>query len=126
MINLKNWIKENNGYISNLIDNNKTIEDIKKDELLIKIPENLVLNVSKFWKIPNIYKWISIDKSHFLDSDINKLLVLLIYEKHLGTKSFYYPYISNLPLLKDFKDYALLNINDGDIETWKDISFFFL
>lgn len=125
MTNLKDWIKQNDGYISNLINDNKIIENIKKDDLLIKIPEKLILNVSKFWKIPNIYKWISIDKNHFLDNDINKLLVLLIYEKHLGTKSFYYPYISNLPLLKNFKDYALLNINDSDIETWKDISFFF-
>ena len=119
------WINENDGYVSNSLDVNKAIKHIKNDELLIKIPEKLILNVSKFWEIPNIYKWISHDNDKFLDDDINKLVVLLIYEKHLGSKSFYYPYISSLPLLIDFKDYAICNITEDNMEMWKEVGFFF-
>ena len=125
---LKNWIIKNKGVISNNIHNNKVIDF--KNKYYLKIPDKIILNVNKYWDIPNIYKWnshyeLDEDDNIFLNDKINKMIILLIYEKTLGKKSFYYPYISTLPLLIDFKDYAICNITDENKEIWKELSFFF-
>ncbi len=126
---LKQWILQNGGYIHKnlkIINNNVSVtDDIKKNEILVKLPTSVILNQEKFENIPNIQQWYGQGLDDFLNDHINRLIIFLIYEKHLGRKSFYYPYISSLPLLKYFKKYPLCNITTDNLELWKELSLFF-
>ena len=127
----KKWITENGGYINDsltvdyyepggrrIIANKKIYEG----ELLIKIPDKILINESKFNSIPNINLWIEYEKSSFLDNNVNKIMILLIYFKSLSRNSFFYPYISSLPLLKDIKHLPLFKSTTENLQLWQKLS----
>jgi len=126
----KKWITDNGGYVNDslTVDYHKqgrriiANQKIHEGDLLIKMPDKILINEKKFNNIPNINLWIESDISPWLSNNINKTMILLIYLKSLGKNSFYYPYISSLPLLKDLKYLPLFKSNAENLRLWQKLS----
>lgn len=135
MNSLKEWFVKNGGYINDKLDINYknekysivTNDTIDENEKLVTIPKNLRFNVDRFDQINNINLWIEYSKTNtkiekFLNNDANKIIITLIYEKSIGTKSNFHLYMSSLPLLKNLQHIPLFNATTENLETWKYLS----
>ena len=128
---LKKWIRFCGGYISpnikvvrskigNIIQNSVyATKIIQSNEEILRIPKICKLDGELIYKIPNIEQWINIDKNSLIkNSFVLRIVIALIYQKSLGKKSFYYPYIKHLPKSTDFIEHPIYNYSEDMIEEW--------
>ena len=124
---LLQWIKSNNGFIHK---NLHIHSQIKKDhihrniyykkntslypnDIITKIPYNLVISIDTFNQIPGIENWEKLIDEH--SKLINKaycnhfkIIVALLHERDKKECSFYSPYINTLPKINSFDDHPIL------------------
>lgn len=101
MIFLKSWLSQNSFSSSNLIPTNfpitgrglKTLKDIKKNEILIQLPIQMLITTSTMSECDIKVLFL---KNHSYNAQYI-LSIFLIYEEHLETSSKWYPYINSLP-----------------------------
>ena len=132
---LANWIRKNDGFISpsikvvtSNVDNITsrsiyTIKDIDENESLMRIPLKCKIHSDVIYDIPNIDKWIENDSQNMIKTQtFYRIVISLVYQKSLGKKSFYYPYIRTLPKSSDLKNHVIFNNTPENMSDWKKCS----
>ena len=132
---LRKWIESHNGYvcpnikvvrskIDDRIQNSVYATDIiPSNTEILRIPKICKLGGELVYQIPNIEQWINIDKDDVIKNNFHfKIVIALIYQKSLGKKSFYYPYIKHLPKSTDFIEHPIYNYSEDMIEEWTNCS----
>ncbi len=132
---MTNWIRKNNGFISpsiKVVSSNidgitsrsiYTIKDIGEKESLIRIPLKCKIHPDLVYDIPNIDKWIQNDSKNMIKTQLfYRMVISLVYQKSLGKKSFYYPYIRTLPKSTDLKNHVIFNNASKNLSDWKKCS----
>jgi len=112
--NLKNWITENGGTVSdkvllNTVNNVRGLystEKIEKDEVLCLLPKKCILNITEYDA--------TLDEFN-VNERFYKLCHLLATELYYDTDSFYYPYLKLLPSPEDLKSHPYLYYTLDDI-----------
>ena len=134
---LTSWIEQNGGFVNkNLFLKMEEVESrkertiyckekIQKNQKILEIPHELRINNHHFEKIPGIENWKKRDEHQIFEKGDVKCWLSLIYEKSLGQKSFFYPYLQSLPDLESFSEHPLCIFpqNKEPIQK-KNISFF--
>ena len=118
---MANWIRKNGGFVSpsvKVVSSNidgitsrsiYTIKDIKEKDSLMRIPLKCKIHPDLVYDIPNIDKWIQNDSKNMIKTQLfYRIVISLVYQKSLGKKSFYYPFIRTLPKSTDFKKLVIL------------------
>jgi len=132
---LRNWIVLNGGFVSpnikvvtskigNRIERSiYAIDTITENSELVRIPKVCRINGEFIYEIPGIEKWINIDEEELIKNNFYiKIIINLIYQKSLGKKSFFYPYIKYLPRNIDFEEHPIYNYSDDLIKEWNKCS----
>jgi len=132
---LANWIRKNDGFISpsirvvtSNVDNITsrsiyTIKDINGEESLMRIPLKCKIHSDLVYDIPNVDKWIQNDSQNMIKTQtFYRIVISLVYQKSLGKKSFYYPYIRTLPKSSDLKNHVIFNNTPENMNDWKKCS----
>jgi hypothetical protein len=123
---LKNWVTEHGGHVNPKIGIKTTgnagralyaTANIEKDEIVIKIPDDLSINKNKLNTIPNI------DPEKFIsyETDSIIMIILLYHAFVLKNKSIYYTYIRMLPDLRSFDAHPFIQYNQETIKSWTKI-----
>jgi len=132
---MANWIRKNGGFVSpsvKVVSSNiddimtrsmYTIKDIGKKDSLMRIPLKCKIHPDLVYDIPNIDKWIQNDPKNMIKTQLfYRIVISLVYQKSLGKKSFYYPYIRTLPKSSDLKNHVIFNNTPENISDWKKCS----
>jgi len=132
---MANWIRKNGGFVSpsvKVVSSNidgitsrsiYTIKDIKEKDSLMRIPLKCKIHPDLVYDIPNIDKWIQNDSKNMIKTQLfYRIVISLVYQKSLGKKSFYYPFIRTLPKSTDFKNHVIFNNTPENISDWKKCS----
>ena len=129
------WIRKSGGYVlpdMKIIESNvdNVIErsvyatkPITKSVHIVRIPKKCKIHSELVYEIPNIDKWVELDNQNIIkNNSIYRIIIALIYQKILGKKSFYYPYIRVLPKMSDLKNHFIYNYNEQNLAEWKKCS----
>jgi len=129
------WIRKNGGFVSpsiKVVSSNidditsrsiYTVKDIKENESLMRIPLKCKIHSDLVYNIPNIDKWIENDSKDMIKTQLfYRIVISLVYQKSLGKKSFYYPYIRTLPKSTDLKNHIIFNDISKNFDDWKKCS----
>jgi len=128
---LRKWITRHGGYVypylkvvsSKIGDSIQhsvyATNAISKETEILRVPKICKFGGELIYEIPDIEQWINIDCNNFIKNNFYfRIVIALIYHKSIGKKSFYYPYIKNLPRSIDFKEHPIYNYSEDMLEEW--------
>lgn len=120
---LKLWCLNNGCFINDKLDISGNDENkylitkmpVESNEKMLEIN----LDICLCDKLIDSFDWYKNSPNSKLDlfSSHEKLILILIHHKNLGTESFYYPYINFLPNLNDFSSHPVISYFNIDLES---------
>lgn len=126
--NLKTWCQKNGSFINDKLDISGTNDNkylvtktfVEPDEKMLEINLNICLTD----KLIDSFDWYSNSPNSKINlfSSHEKIILILIHHKILGSESFYYPYIDFLPSLEDLSYHPVISYFNLSLETLDELT----